>query len=38
TGIGLTICKKIIEQLNGEIWIEENKTGGSIFKFTIPVK
>jgi signal transduction histidine kinase len=36
TGIGLTICKKIIEQLNGRIWIESNQTGGSKVCFTIP--
>ena len=37
TGIGLTICKKIIGQLGGDIWIESNRSGGSDFKFTIPV-
>ncbi|MBC8047107.1 MAG: hypothetical protein H7Y00_09955 [Fimbriimonadaceae bacterium] len=36
TGIGLTICKKIIDQLGGTIWIEANKAGGSDFKFTVP--
>lgn len=37
TGIGLTMCKKIVEQLNGRIWIEEGKLGGSNIRFTIPV-
>jgi len=37
TGIGLTICKKIIEQMGGEIGIEINKFGGSSFKLSIPV-
>ena len=36
TGIGLTICKKIIEQMNGKIWIEDGKENGCAFCFTIP--
>lgn len=37
TGIGLTICKKIIEHHNGKIWIEDGTNGGCSFKFTLPV-
>ena len=37
TGIGLTICKKIVDQLGGKMWIETSKYNGSNFKFTIPV-
>ncbi|MFZ1826614.1 MAG: ATP-binding protein [Chitinophagales bacterium] len=37
TGIGLAICKKIMEQLNGEIWVEDGTHGGSDFHLTIPV-
>ena len=35
TGIGLSICKKIVQTYMGSIWVEDNKYGGSTFAFKI---
>jgi signal transduction histidine kinase len=37
-GIGLSICKKIIERHGGKVWIEAQSMPGSCFKFTLPTK
>jgi len=38
TGLGLTICKQIIEKMGGGIWVESKVGQGTKFIFTVPMR
>jgi two-component system sensor kinase FixL len=34
-GVGLSICRTIVEAHGGRIWAEPNSGGGTVFRFTL---
>ncbi len=37
-GLGLSICRSIMESHRGRIWLDESVHGGATFRFTLPVR
>ena len=35
-GMGLNICRSIVESHKGRLWVEANPPGGSVFRFALP--
>jgi two-component system sensor histidine kinase DctS len=37
-GMGLNICRSIVEFHQGRLWVEPNPAGGTVFRFTLPLR
>jgi two-component system sensor histidine kinase KdpD len=38
SGLGLAVCKGLVEAHGGHIWAENREGGGAVFRFTLPVR
>jgi signal transduction histidine kinase len=36
-GLGLSVCKRIVERSGGKIWAMQREGGGAVFSFTMPL-
>jgi signal transduction histidine kinase len=38
TGLGLILCKELVEKQNGKMWVESKENEGTTFYFTLPTE